>query len=127
PGRQRARHADAERHDARDHPGRGHSPPKPRRSPRPGEGGRPGQRARARLSGGYSFGVGAEPTGIGDPLERAMQELDARLAEMGESACIASLPLLADEIAADAAGDDPALAAAIAGKLRARAGLNPGY
>jgi hypothetical protein len=60
-------------------------------------------------------------------LAAAERELDARLAELGESACIASLPLLADEIAADAAGDDPALAAAIAERLRARAGLNAGY
>jgi hypothetical protein len=71
--------------------------------------------------------VSAEPSRIDAPLERATRELDARLAELGESACIASLPLLADEIAADAAGGDPALAAAIAATLRARAGLNPGY
>jgi hypothetical protein len=71
--------------------------------------------------------VSAEPSRIDGPLERAMRELNARLAEMGDSACIASLPLLADEIAADAAGDDPALTAAIAARLRARAGLNPGY
>ena len=61
------------------------------------------------------------------PLARAERELDARLAELGESACIASLPLMADEIAAEAAGDDAELAEAIAERLRARAGLNAGY
>ena len=38
--------------------------------------------------------------------DRAMELFEARLQEAGEGACISSLPLLAEEIAADVAGDD---------------------
>jgi hypothetical protein len=53
-----------------------------------------------------------------------MALFEERLQEQGEGACISSLPLLADEIAADVAGDDQALRDDITATLRRRAGLH---
>lgn len=58
------------------------------------------------------------------PHDRAMALFEERLQAEGEGICIASLPLLADEIAADAAGGNAALEAEIAASLRRRAGLH---
>ena len=56
--------------------------------------------------------------------DRAMELFEARLQEAGEGACISSLPLLAEEIAADVAGDDQRLRDDITAALRRRAGLH---
>jgi CBS domain-containing protein len=58
------------------------------------------------------------------PHDRALALFEERLQAEGEGICIASLPMLADEIAADAAGGDTALEAEIAAALRRRAGLH---
>jgi hypothetical protein len=62
-----------------------------------------------------------------DAIAQAERAFEARLASLGEGVCIASLPLLADEVAAEAAGGDERLAALIRSRLRCRAGLNEGY
>src|SRR6478672_6469889 len=56
--------------------------------------------------------------------DRAMELFEARLQEAGEGACTSSLPLLAEEIAADVAGDDQRLRDDITAALRRRAGLH---
>ncbi|HVG67044.1 MAG TPA: CBS domain-containing protein, partial [Gaiellales bacterium] len=56
--------------------------------------------------------------------DRAMELFEARLQEAGEGACISSLPLLAEEIAADVAGDDQELRDDITAALHRRAGLH---
>ena len=56
--------------------------------------------------------------------DRAMELFEARLQEAGEGACISSLPVLAEEIAADVAGDDQRLRHDITAALRRRAGLH---
>jgi hypothetical protein len=53
----------------------------------------------------------------------AEQRFEDELERAGEAICIASLPLLVDEVAADAAGGDDGLAAEIEVRLRRRAGL----
>jgi hypothetical protein len=59
-------------------------------------------------------------TRIGQAEARFEEELD----RAGESICISSLPLLVDEVAGVAAGDDEELAAEIEARLRRRAGLH---
>ena len=54
----------------------------------------------------------------------AEQQFEDELERAGEAICISSLPLLVDEVVAEAAGDDEALAAEIEGRLRRRAGLH---
>jgi hypothetical protein len=63
-----------------------------------------------------------------DSMARAREEglvrLDAALAAMGSDACIASLPLVVDEIADEVAGD-PEEGRVIRLTLRRRLGLHP--
>jgi len=54
----------------------------------------------------------------------AEQQFEDELDRAGEAVCISSLPLLVDEVAAEAAGGDEALAAEIEARLRRRAGLH---
>jgi hypothetical protein len=54
----------------------------------------------------------------------AEQQFEDELERAGEAICISSLPLIVDEVVAEAAGDDEALAAEIEGRLRRRAGLH---
>lgn len=65
--------------------------------------------------------------GTADRHERirlAEQRFEDQLERSGESVCIASLPLLVEEVATDAAGDDEELASEIETRLRRRAGLH---
>ena len=57
-------------------------------------------------------------------IRRAEQQFEDELERAGESICISSLPLLVEELAAAAAGDDAALASEIETRLRRRAGLH---
>jgi hypothetical protein len=57
-------------------------------------------------------------------IRRAEQQFEDELERAGESICISSLPLLVEELAAAAAGDDEALASEIETRLRRRAGLH---
>jgi hypothetical protein len=54
----------------------------------------------------------------------AEQQFEDQLQRAGESVCIASLPLLVDEVVAAAAGGDDRLASEIENRLRRRAGLH---
>lgn len=54
----------------------------------------------------------------------AEQRFDEELEAAGESICLASLPLMVDEVAAEAADGDGELAAEIDARLRRRAGLH---
>lgn len=54
----------------------------------------------------------------------AEQRFDEELEAAGESICLASLPLMVDEVAAEAADGDGELAAEIEARLRRRAGLH---
>ncbi len=54
----------------------------------------------------------------------AESRFDVVLVQEGEGICIASLPMRADEIAAEAAAGDPLLEAEIVTRLRRRAGLH---
>lgn len=54
----------------------------------------------------------------------AEQQFEDELERAGEAICISSLPLIVDEVVADAAGGDEALAAQIEARLRRRAGLH---
>ena len=54
----------------------------------------------------------------------AEQQFEDELERAGEAICISSLPLIVDEVVAEAAGDDQALAAQIEARLRRRAGLH---
>ncbi|MGH3076140.1 MAG: hypothetical protein ACRDQC_14480 [Gaiellales bacterium] len=54
----------------------------------------------------------------------AEQQFEDHLERSGESVCISSLPLLVEELATDAAGDDEALSSEIELRLRRRAGLH---
>ena len=54
----------------------------------------------------------------------AEQQFEDELERAGEAICISSLPLIVDEVVAEAAGGDEALAAAIEARLRRRAGLH---
>jgi hypothetical protein len=56
-------------------------------------------------------------------IARAEQLFEDELRRAGESICISSLPLIVDQVAAEAADGDEALAADIAVRLRRRAGL----
>lgn len=57
-------------------------------------------------------------------LTNATRQLEAHLASVGDSACIASLPLLVEEIAADESHGDRQLEAALVYALRRRVGLH---
>jgi hypothetical protein len=57
-------------------------------------------------------------------IRQAEQQFEDELRAAGESVCIASLPLMVDEVAAEAAGGDAELAAEIEVRLRRRAGLH---
>ena len=57
-------------------------------------------------------------------LTNATLRLEAQLALLGEAVCIASLPLLVEEIAAEESHGDPALEADITKALRTRVGLH---
>ena len=54
----------------------------------------------------------------------AEQQFEDELERAGEAICISSLPLIVDEVVAETAGDDEALAAQIEARLRRRAGLH---
>ena len=54
----------------------------------------------------------------------AEQQFEDELERAGEAICISSLPLIVDEVVAEAAGDYEALAAQIEARLRRRAGLH---
>jgi mannose-6-phosphate isomerase-like protein (cupin superfamily) len=58
------------------------------------------------------------------PAERAAALFEARLQEAGEGICLSSLPMLADEVAAQVAGGDSALEQELVAQLRRRAGLH---
>lgn len=55
---------------------------------------------------------------------RARSRFEALLSLHGEGICIASLPLMVEEIAAEEAGDDHALELELTTQLRRRAGLS---
>ena len=57
-------------------------------------------------------------------IRRAEQRFEDELEAAGESICIASLPLIVDEVTAEEAGGDGELAADIEARLRRRAGLH---
>jgi hypothetical protein len=57
-------------------------------------------------------------------IRQAEERFEDELDRAGESVCIWSLPLLADEIAAAAAHGDEDLASEIEARLRRRAGLH---
>jgi len=63
--------------------------------------------------------------GRDEVIERARRRFDAVLAEEGKGICIASLPLLAEEIAGEEAGGVPVVEAEIVSLLRQRAGRVP--
>jgi len=54
----------------------------------------------------------------------AEQQFEDELERAGEAICISSLTLIVDEVVAEAAGGDEALAAEIEVRLRRRAGLH---
>ena len=54
----------------------------------------------------------------------AEQQFEDELERAGEAICTSSLPLIVDEVVAETAGDDEALAAQIEARLRRRAGLH---
>lgn len=56
-------------------------------------------------------------------LARAASRFEALLQLRGEAICIASLPLMVDEIAGEEAGGDADLEAELVAQLRRRAGL----
>jgi CBS domain-containing protein len=68
--------------------------------------------------------IDAECHAGGAAHDRAMALFEERLAESGEGVCISSLPMLAEEVAADVAGDDKGLWEDITAQLRRRAGLH---
>lgn len=57
-------------------------------------------------------------------IARAELRFKAYLAAEGEAVCLASLPLVVEQVAADQAGGDPTLCAEITARLRRRAGLH---
>jgi hypothetical protein len=57
-------------------------------------------------------------------IARAELRFENYLAAEGEAVCLASLPLVAEQLAADQAGGDASLAAEITARLRRRAGLH---
>jgi len=57
-------------------------------------------------------------------IRQAEERFEDELDRAGESICISSLPLLVDEVAAAAAGEDKELASEIEARLRGRAGLH---
>ena len=57
-------------------------------------------------------------------IARAELRFESYLAAEGETVCVASLPLVAEQIAADQAGGDASLCAEITARLRRRAGLH---
>jgi hypothetical protein len=57
-------------------------------------------------------------------MARARSRFEALLSLHGEGICIASLPLMVEEIAAEEAGDDHPLELEVITQLRRRAGLS---
>jgi hypothetical protein len=57
-------------------------------------------------------------------IARAELRFESYLAAEGETVCVASLPLVAEQVAADQAGGDASLCAEITARLRRRAGLH---
>jgi hypothetical protein len=57
-------------------------------------------------------------------MDRARSRFEALLSLHGEGICIASLPLMVEEIAAEEAGDDHPLELELITLLRRRAGLS---
>ncbi len=57
-------------------------------------------------------------------MANARRRFEVTLADQGEGVCVASLPLLVEEIAAEEGGGDAELTAAIVTQLRGRAGLH---
>jgi hypothetical protein len=57
-------------------------------------------------------------------MARARSRFEALLSLHGEGICIASLPLMVEELAAEEAGDDHALELELITQLRRRAGLS---
>ena len=57
-------------------------------------------------------------------IARAQSRFESYLAAEGETVCVASLPLVAEQVAADQAGGDASLCAEITARLRRRAGLH---
>jgi hypothetical protein len=56
-------------------------------------------------------------------IRRAEERFEDELQRSGEAICIASLPLIVDEVVAETAGGDARLADEIEARLRRRAGL----
>jgi hypothetical protein len=57
-------------------------------------------------------------------IARAELRFESYLAAERETVCVASLPLVAEQVAADQAGGDVSLCAEITARLRRRAGLH---
>lgn len=57
-------------------------------------------------------------------IARAELRFEGYLTAEGDAVCIASLPLVAEDVAADQAGGDASLRAEITARLRRRAGLH---
>jgi hypothetical protein len=57
-------------------------------------------------------------------MARARSRFEALLSLHGEGICIASLPLMVEELAAEEAGDDHAVELELITQLRRRAGLS---
>jgi hypothetical protein len=57
-------------------------------------------------------------------IARAELRFESYLTAEGEAVCVASLPLVVEQVAADQAGGDATLCAEITARLRRRAGLH---
>jgi len=57
-------------------------------------------------------------------IARAELRFESYLTAEGEAVCLASLPLVVEQVAADQAGGDASLRAEITARLRRRAGLH---
>lgn len=57
-------------------------------------------------------------------IARAELRFETYLTAEGEAVCLASLPLVVEQVAADQAGGDASLRAEITARLRRRAGLH---
>jgi hypothetical protein len=68
--------------------------------------------------------AGQAETARAAAIARAELRFESYLAAEGEAICLASLPMMAEQIAADQAGGDAALCAEITARLRRRAGLH---
>jgi hypothetical protein len=65
-----------------------------------------------------------DETGHDAALSRARSRFEVILGQQGESICIASLPLMVEEIAADEAGGDAELERELIAQLRRRVNLS---